>query len=752
MTPAPPEADARFAAARAALTAREAELERDWRALERDGLGYEGVRRRLAKPPEGPPEERLRALRAADRAQADFLERWNAFQRDLHAHFRTQVMAELERATATMDAFYGRAWLASVRRGHRRVARLAERVRELEPLYGTARDHRRIAAFQRFYAAAVRFSERIRRLDPTMPRPGPPSPADQLARLGRGAAFLAHHAGSLWRGLVAFARAVAVAFSGRDEGPGTPFTRRVDELFRALGALRDLRVEVRGRENLPWQGTGRTVVLFTPAHRHGETDNVTFAHLELPDYLVFNAIDQVRILPRFLKERVARTRGLVAVGGGRGSAVDRALDAVRAGVSHNVLIYPEGSVSEGFRGTRPVRENFGGSLVRRIREEGFDLHLVPVTYLDNARFLDLPPRSRRPEERLRRVDVSPPLDAAGIDALLEAGGGAMVNRMVRLAWLERLPTGDESLLGLDRVAAIEARLDRELDGIRYWGSLESAPAADRLSFETDEPVVAREVPFRGRRVRVFEVPASARDARGRIRVPDLTEPDSSELLLGIRPPAHVFLSVGLQRFDGDIFRPLQVKERDVVYPGIVLRFLGVPVKTVNALRRQLEAFGGRERRTLTCANSACQVIARTANLEIDDHADMRPFLPSHVLPTRTVRKLIERGVRDHRGQPVEVQIYNTDGRSLETVLAEMRRAELRIATDHLRGGARSVAGSVRRRMRRLGVRGRTATTAGPRRERPTAPAAPAPGAPGAEAGDAAAGAADTPRGPGSDLP
>ena len=78
------------------------------------------------------------------------------------------------------------------------------------------------------------------------------------------------------------------------------------------------------------------------------------------------------------------------------------------------------------------------------------------------------------------------------------------------------------------------------------------------------------------------------------------------------------------------------------------------------------------------------MIAKAANIRIDDHADMRPFLPSHVLPTRTIRKIIERGVRNHSGGQVEYQVYKTDDRSLEEILAEMRRAEIRIAKDHLR--------------------------------------------------------------------
>jgi hypothetical protein len=443
-------------------------------------------------------------------------------------------------------------------------------------------------------------------------------------------------------------------------------------------------VVVSGHENVPRATGKKTVNLFTPAHRHGVTDNVTFSHLGLSDYVVFNAVDQLPLLPHFLKDRIARTDGSIPVGKGRGSSVDRALEVLGRGVSGNLLIYPEGTVSEGFRGTRPPRRNFGAVLVPRLREAGYALNLVPVTYLDNARFLDQPPRSAAPEERRLRVVVSPGLDTSMIDALLAAGGGEMVNRMIRLAWLESLVTDEQHFLGQDRVRGVERRLDFALDGLRYWGSLEPAPVRDTLVTIPPAPIEVHEEPFRGKRVRVFYVPERAQIRRRRIVFENLRAPDSHELLIGIRPPAHIYLNVGRRRFDGDIFRQLSIKDREYCYPGIVIRFVDVPIKSLNAIRRRLEEFGGREQRTLTCANSACQVIARAANIKIDDHADMRPFLPSHVLPTRTMRKIIERGVRSHSGDPVEYQIYNTDGRRLEVVLADMRREEIRIAKDHLR--------------------------------------------------------------------
>ena len=671
-----------------ALRKAEADLEREWSRLQQQGNGFQGVRASLADG-EHAEQECKERLRTADLAQTHFLSRLDDFQRRIHAYFMDQVVRELDRAMETMEAFYGRRNLGRIAWRYRRLQRLAGRYRSLESLYGTAGDHRRIAVYQRFYAGVVAFSKQIRGLDPTMPRSAP-SAADRLYAIGHGLLRAIRRTPALARLIGAAVRVLHSVLSTRNDGAGKPFTRRVDDLFRAWGDVKGYGVEVSGRENLPpatpqRQGTGRTLHLLTPTHRHGVTDNVTFAHLGVADHLVFNAVDQLPLLPRFLKKRVADTPGLIPVGGGRGPAIDRALEALALGTSDNVLIYPEGSVSEGFRGTHPPRRNFGEGLVRRLREAGYELRLQPITYLDNARFLDLPPRSASAEDRRLRVVVSPSLDSAAIDALVDSGGGEMLNRVLRLAWLGELTTDERMLLGHDRVREIERRLDLELDGIRYWGSLESAPVGDRLETNASEPLRVREEPFHGKRVRVFEVPESAFDADGRVPIRNLQEEDSMELLIGIRPPSHIYLNVGSTRFDGDIFRPLAVKERDSVFRGIVIRFVGVPVKSIHAIRRKLDALPGRERRTLTCANSACQVIARAANIKIDDHADMRPFLPSHVLPTRTIRKLIERGVRNHAGDAVEVQIYKTDPRPLQVILAEARREEMRIAADHLRG-------------------------------------------------------------------
>ncbi|MDH3684879.1 MAG: hypothetical protein OEP95_01565 [Myxococcales bacterium] len=678
------------------LEALEAELGELWSEIERSGQGYEGVLRELAKD-EG--AARPEQLQAASLVQAEFLERLDDHLRVLHAAHVQQVRADLGRAIQQVFAFYGRRRSRGLRREHQRVERLGREYLELEPLYGTPRDHQRIACFQRFHAQAVSFSRKLRALDPTAPPVPSLSLGDRLSRLGRALQIAASRAGAALRGLGEFAAALRLVLSKPGGAEGTPFTRRVDGLFRALGELRGLAVEVRGRELLDPPPAEGEVRLLTPAHRHGVTDNVTFAALGLPDYLVFNAVDQLPVLPAWLKDRIAATPGLIAVGGGRGPAVDRALEALAEGRSRNLLIYPEGSVSEGLRATRPVRPGFGAGLVTRLLEAGQRVRITPVTYLDNARFLDLVSRSRDAATLRRRVVVSPSLAPAAVAHMVRACGGESLGRLVRMAWLESLVTDDALWLGTERARGLRRRLDAELEGARYWGSLEPAPVPDHLVPVLGSGVVTvADEPFFGRRVRVLRLPDDACDDTGSIPLENLRDQSSQELILGIRAPAHIYLNVGSQRFDGDIFRPLRVREKDSIYRGIAIRFVGVPERSLQTLRAELERLLGRERRTLTCSHSACMLIARAANLRIADHADLRPMLPSHVLPSRTIRKLIERGVLDHLGRRVEAQIYKAEDKSLEEILHEMKLGERKIMRDHVDGATAGATRWVRERI------------------------------------------------------
>jgi hypothetical protein len=74
------------------------------------------------------------------------------------------------------------------------------------------------------------------------------------------------------------------------------------------------------------------------------------------------------------------------------------------------------------------------------------------------------------------------------------------------------------------------------------------------------------------------------------------------------------------------------------------------------------------------------------------------MLPSHVLPSRTIRKLIERGILDHTGRRVEAQIYKAEDGSLEEILHEMTLGERQIMRDHVDAATAGATRWVRERI------------------------------------------------------
>jgi len=190
--------DAFKAAGLEELRRRERDIEARWSELCTRGQHFGGVRARLVERDES-ELERARFLSAAELEQKTFLADLDGFLRLQHSHFMQQVLAELDRAVETMTSFYGRLRLLGVSRRVRKLRRLAGRYRELEELYGTAKDHRRIAVYQRFYAGVVAFSRYIRRLDPTVPQGRRLSLADRLYALRRAIRWLGSRAGSLAR-------------------------------------------------------------------------------------------------------------------------------------------------------------------------------------------------------------------------------------------------------------------------------------------------------------------------------------------------------------------------------------------------------------------------------------------------------------------------------------------------------------------------------------------------------------------------
>ena len=123
----------------------------------------------------------------------------------------------------------------------------------------------------------------------------------------------------------------------------------------------------------------------------------------------------------------------------------------------NALIYPEGQVSLGIKESRPVRENFSKALITRLIEEKIDFELVPVSYVNGAKFFEYHNEVDviKSEEAQLKIKVHRPITADEIAVFLKKYDSKILNTYLRFNWLFNLcaslrsRTMEQYKIGLD---------------------------------------------------------------------------------------------------------------------------------------------------------------------------------------------------------------------------------------------------------------------------------------------------------------
>jgi 1-acyl-sn-glycerol-3-phosphate acyltransferase len=247
-------------------------------------------------------------------------------------------------------------------------------------------------------------------------------------------------------------------------------TRGMHEVFRAINRIAGYRVQVEGREFLPKGNplVGKKITLVVPTHRNPMLDGILMSALDLKSYLLVMS-------PMPLLGDVDT---MVAVRHGA-KPIERVLEQLAAGKTDTILVYPEGSVGAGLLETRPVREKFVSGLLTTLRDAGYDVDLVPVTYVNSARFVDQNSIGAffssigSESGTTLNAKVGTPIDSRIVTLLESAGSHAAVARFLRATWLEALPTDSRYLNG-----ALRLRPAAE----RFRTLLTSQPASCRALF------------------------------------------------------------------------------------------------------------------------------------------------------------------------------------------------------------------------------------------------------------------------------
>ncbi len=199
----------------------------------------------------------------------------------------------------------------------------------------------------------------------------------------------------------------------------------------------------------------KIVNIIAPIHRHPVWDMVAYSQLGIHDALPF--IFFPKPVARFINKHFSN---IIAVGGGSDTPIDAAIAELEKGYTQNLLIYPEGSVSAGMMETRPGREKFTWGLIKRLRELGYEINLVPIVYQNTAKFGNENTITRAVEiaasakvNEIFQVEVGKPLDTKMIDTMMAVDDQA-INRYIRGFWLENMVTDEQLFSGQLRPATM----------------------------------------------------------------------------------------------------------------------------------------------------------------------------------------------------------------------------------------------------------------------------------------------------------
>ena len=236
-------------------------------------------------------------------------------------------------------------------------------------------------------------------------------------------------------------------------------TKNILAAFQNYGRRAGYSVEVEGKEHLkPALNTGKTIHVYAATHRHGIHDTILMGEVAPKDSLIFMAPQN--FLPSFMVSGVDRNPGVIAVGKkGAEKPVEKALAQLKAGYSRNIFIFPEGGLPAGLNENAPVREKFSTELIARLRSEGYEVKVIPITYEGSARFMNELPADGLGQ--ILKAKAHAPIDDATL-AAWEKQDPQFLNRYLRQLYLENLETNADQLAGLIRPHALKNYLEKFL--------------------------------------------------------------------------------------------------------------------------------------------------------------------------------------------------------------------------------------------------------------------------------------------------
>lgn len=426
-----------------------------FKSLQITARNFEAKQKRLVS--EGLTSDTLyKTLNSSDESSVKKLADWNTLQKDLQTdldqlivqqldHFALKIMFYVESAYLSLSHRVTPTDFNSLKNLYESTNQAYSGYLKMKPRYGQAKDIPRTAKYREIYEKAEQFIKLADYLNGTkLPQETKSKNVRLYLKLGK--------------------EALAVVWKLISTGTQSTATFNQSMKFaRTFGEDVGAKVDVTGGDiikNLP-QEKG-TVNILAPIHRHPLWDLVALANLNIDGALPF--IFFPKPVARFITKHVTN---VIAVGGGSDMPIDHVISELNKGYTSNILVYPEGSVSAGMMETRPAREKFSWGLVRTLREQGFKVNIIPISYENTAKFGNentietaLNKALANPEKITYRVDIGKPLNSKMIDKMLLTDP-LMIGRYIRSFWLEKMKTTNTLLSGQLRPTEMDRLVDND---------------------------------------------------------------------------------------------------------------------------------------------------------------------------------------------------------------------------------------------------------------------------------------------------
>lgn len=245
-----------------------------------------------------------------------------------------------------------------------------------------------------------------------------------------------------------------------------------ESLFQKFAKVFKFKIDLRNKHLLDVvaesvQKNAKVINIFTPNQSHPIHDAMLLSSLNLPNYLLVLGAEQSS-LNKFVSRKVLENGNIINLGQESSTPIDNVVNELKKGFVRNVVIYPEGSASKGFRETRTINPKFSNELIKKLMAEGYQVNIVPVSYTKSPKLLNKNSISGFFKDIIQTgqgatltAQINRPIPFEIIDALNRSGRMELLDLYIRQSWLKDLGNNSKSISGVLRSDELKKQFERE---------------------------------------------------------------------------------------------------------------------------------------------------------------------------------------------------------------------------------------------------------------------------------------------------